>query len=135
MGQPSLADHPDYATHRARGEHQQAIDDLVAAWTRQHDAQHIVDILAEAGVPAGLVYSAPDMLDDPHFKAREAIVEVSDHHGKPLPMQNVFPRLSSTPGSVRHVGPTLGEHTETILTDWLDLDANALAALRDDQVI
>lgn len=135
MGQPGLADHPDYATHRARGEHQQAIDDLVAAWTRQHDAQHIVDILAEAGVPAGLVYSAPDMLDDPHFKAREAIVEVADHHGKPLPMQNVFPRLSSTPGSVRHVGPALGEHTETILSDWLNLDANALAALRDDQVI
>lgn len=135
MGQPSLAEHPDFATHRARGEHQQAIDDLVAAWTRQHDAQHIVDILAEAGVPAGLVYSAPDMLDDPHFQAREAIVEVPDHHGKPLPMQNVFPRLSSTPGSVRHVGPTLGEHTETILTEWLDLDANALAALRDDQVI
>lgn len=135
MGQPSLADHPDYATHRARGEHQQAIDDLVAAWTRQHDAQHIVDILAEAGVPAGLVYSAPDMLDDPHFKARDAIVEVADHHGKPLPMQNVFPRLSSTPGSVRHVGPALGEHTETILSDWLDLDADALAALRNDQVI
>ncbi|MCZ0925687.1 MULTISPECIES: CaiB/BaiF CoA transferase family protein [Halomonadaceae] len=135
MGQPSLADHPDYATHRARGEHQQAIDDLVAAWTRQHDAQHVVDILADAGVPAGLVYNAPDMLDDPHFKAREAIVEVSDHHGKPLPMQNVFPRLSRTPGSVRHVGPVLGEHTETILSDWLDLDTNALAALRDDQVI
>ena len=135
MGQPSLVDHPDYATHRARGDHQQAIDDLVAAWTRQHDSQHIVDILAEAGVPAGLVYSAPDMLDDPHFKAREAIVEVSDHHGKPLPMQNVFPRLSNTPGSVRHVGPTLGEHTETILTEWLDLDTNALAALRDGQVI
>ncbi|KPQ24221.1 MAG: formyl-CoA transferase [Halomonas sp. HL-48] len=135
MGQPGLADHPDYATHRARGEHQQAIDDLVAAWTRQHDAQHIVDLLAKAGVPAGLVYSAPDMLDDPHFKAREAIVEVSDHHGKPLPMQNVFPRLSRTPGSVRHVGPALGEHTEAILAEWLGLAPDALDALRDERVI
>ncbi|RAR58204.1 formyl-CoA transferase [Onishia taeanensis] len=135
MGQPTLADHPDYATHRARGEHQQAIDDVIAGWTQQHDAQQIVDHLADAGVPAGLVFRAPDMLEDPHFQARKAIVEVPDHHGKPLPMQSVFPRLSSTPGSVRHVGPILGEHTESILSDWLGLNAEALAALRDDQVI
>ncbi|MDT8894868.1 CoA transferase [Halomonas sp. I1] len=135
MGQPTLADHPDYATHRARGEHQQTIDDLVAAWTRQHDAQHIVDLLADAGVPAGLVYRAPDMLEDPHFRAREAIIEVPDHQGKPLPMQNVFPRLSRTPGSVRHVGPTLGEHTETILSSRLSLSTEDINALRNDKVI
>ncbi|WP_163576274.1 CaiB/BaiF CoA transferase family protein [Halomonas faecis] len=135
MGQPRLADHPDYATHRARGENQQAIDDLVAAWTRQHDAQHVVDILAEAGVPAGLVYRAPDMLDDPHFQARESIVAVPDHEGRPLPMQNVFPRLSDTPGRVRHVGPRLGEHTESVLTGWVGLNDDAIDALRADGVI
>ncbi|MDW7745724.1 CoA transferase [Halomonas sp.] len=135
MGQPGLADHPDFATHRARGEHQAAIDDLVAAWTREHDAQQVVDILAEAGVPAGLVYRAPDMLDDPHFQARESIVEVPDRHGQPLPMQNVFPRLSDTPGRVREVGPALGEHTEQVLTGWLGLAPEALDALRADGVI
>ncbi len=135
MGQPRLADHPDFATHRARGEHQAAIDDLVAAWTREHDAQQVVDILAEAGVPAGLVYRAPDMLEDPHFRAREAIVEVPDRHGKPLPMQNVFPRLSDTPGRVREVGPALGEHTETLLAGWLGLAPEAIDALRADGVI
>ncbi|MCL7939725.1 CoA transferase [Halomonas sp. ATCH28] len=135
MGQPRLADHPDYATHRARGEHQAAIDDLVAAWTREHDAQQVVDLLAEAGVPAGLVYRAPDMLDDPHFQARGSIVEVPDRHGRPLPMQNVFPRLSDTPGRVREVGPALGEHTEQVLTGWLGLAPEALDALRADGVI
>lgn len=135
MGQPGLADHPDYATHRARGDHQAAIDDLVAAWTREHDAQQVVDILAEAGVPAGLVYRAPDMLEDPHFQARESIVEVPDRHGQPLPMQNVFPRLSDTPGRVREVGPALGEHTEQVLTGWLGLAPEALDALRADGVI
>ncbi|TDR54399.1 formyl-CoA transferase [Halomonas ventosae] len=135
MGQPGLADHPDFATHRARGEHQAAIDDLVAAWTREHDAQQVVDILAEAGVPAGLVYRAPDMLEDPHFQARESIVEVPDRHGRPLPMQNVFPRLSDTPGRVREVGPALGEHTEQVLTGWLGLAPEALDALRADGVI
>ncbi|MBS9403289.1 CoA transferase [Halomonas sp. TRM85114] len=135
MGQPTLADHPAYATHRARGEHQQAIDDLVAAWTREHDAQTVVDRLATAGVPAGLVFRAPDMLDDPHFQARDAIVKVPDRHGKPLPMQNVFPRLNDTPGRVRHVGPELGEHTDTILSDWLGLAPDTLDALRADHVI
>ncbi len=135
MGQPTLADHPDYATHRARGEHQQAIDDLVAAWTRQHDAQQVVDILAEAGVPAGLVYRAPDMLADPHFQARESIVEVPDRSGRPLPMQNIFPRLSDTPGRVHRVGPALGEHTEQVLSGWLGLAPDALDALRADGVI
>lgn len=135
MGQPTLADHPDYATHRARGDHQQAIDETVAAWTSQHDAEAIVDWLADAGVPAGLVYRAPEMLDDPHFKARESIVSVPDRHGEPLPMQNVFPRLSQTPGRVRHVGPALGEHTEAVLEQWLSLDSASVAALRDTGVI
>jgi crotonobetainyl-CoA:carnitine CoA-transferase CaiB-like acyl-CoA transferase len=135
MGQPALADHPDYATHRARGENQQVIDDQIAAWSAQHDAQDIVDWLAQAGVPAGLVYRAPEMLDDPHFKAREAIVEVPDRHGKPLAMQSVFPQLSHTPGRVRHVGPALGEHTAAILGDWLGLEAAELDDLRNAGVI
>ncbi|MCJ8285583.1 CoA transferase [Halomonas sp.] len=135
MGQPTLADHPDYADHRARGENQQAIDELIAAWTAHHDAQHIVDLLADAGVPAGLVYTAKDMLEDEHIKERGSIVEVPDRHGKPLPMQNVFPRLSQTPGKVRQVGPALGEHTETVLGDWLELDHNSIDALRKDSVI
>ncbi|MAR74407.1 MULTISPECIES: CoA transferase [unclassified Halomonas] len=135
MGQPTLADHPDYADHRARGENQQAIDELIAAWTAHHDAQHIVDLLADAGVPAGLVYTAKDMLEDEHIKERGSIVEVPDRHGKPLPMQNVFPRLSQTPGKVRQVGPALGEHTEAVLGDWLELDHNSIDALRKDSVI
>ncbi|MDO3721487.1 CoA transferase [Marinobacter sp. chi1] len=135
MGQPTLADHPDYATHRARGENQLAIDDLVAAWTRQHDAQQIVDVLAEAGVPAGLVYRAPEMLDDPHFRARDSIVEVPDRHGDPLPMQQVFPRLSDTPGRVRHVGVALGAHTDEVLSSILELDEARREELRDKRVI
>ena len=135
MGQPGLADHPDYATHRARGIHQQAIDEVVTGWTSRHDAQEIVDRLAEAGVPAGLVYTAPDMLADPHIQAREAITEVPDRHGKPLPMQNVFPRLNQTPGRIRHVGPALGEHTEEILADWLGVGPESLEGLRADHVI
>ncbi|NVK40348.1 MAG: CoA transferase [Oceanospirillaceae bacterium] len=130
MGQPELADDPAYASHRARGENQLALDERVAAWTRQHDADEIVAVLARAGVPSGLVYSAPEMLEDPHFRAREAITEVPDRQGRMLPMQNVFPKLSATPGQVRHVGPALSEHTEETLRDWLGLNPAELAELR-----
>ena len=75
------------------------------------------------------------LLDDPHFQAREAIVEIADRHGRPLPMQNVFPRLSATPGRVRHVGPALGEPSDAVLKDWLALDDAGIAALRDGGVI
>lgn len=135
MGQPELADDPAYTNHRARGENQLALDELVAAWTRQHDADEIVAVLARAGVPSGLVYSAPEMLDDPHFRAREAITEVPDRQGRMLPMQNVFPKLSATPGQVRHVGPALSEHTEETLTDWLGLNPAEMADLRATGVI
>lgn len=135
MGQPTLADHPNYATHRARGANQQAIDDAVAAWTRQHDAQEIVDRLAEAGVPAGLIFRAPDMLADPHFNARKSIVMVPDRKGKPLPMQNVFPRLTKTPGTIRHAGPQLGEHTNEVLKGWLDMNDAQLDTLRSSSII
>ncbi|MBY5923785.1 MULTISPECIES: CaiB/BaiF CoA transferase family protein [unclassified Halomonas] len=135
MGQPGLADHPDYVDHRARGDNQQAIDALIAGWTSRHDAQHIVDLLAEAGVPAGLVYTAKDMLEDQHIRERGSIVDVPDRNGQPLPMQNVFPRLSATPGQVRHVGPALGEHTDTILGDWLSMASGDIDQLRRDGVI
>ncbi len=135
MGQPGLAQHPDYATHRARGENQQAIDDVVAGWTRQHDAQAIVDLLARVGVPAGLVYSAAEMLDDPHFKAREAIVDVPDHRGQAVPMQNVFPKLSATPGQVRHTGVELGAHTREVFKALCQIDDEKLTELQRKNII
>ncbi len=66
-------------------------------------------------MPCGLIYTAPDMLADPHFKARNAIVEVPHRDFGMLKMQNVAPRLSDTPGAVRHAGPDLGEHTEEVM--------------------
>jgi crotonobetainyl-CoA:carnitine CoA-transferase CaiB-like acyl-CoA transferase len=75
------------------------------------------------------------MLRDPHFKARESIVRVEDERLGPTAMQNVFPRLSVSPGEVRHTGPGLGEHTDAVLQEWLDYDADRIARLRDDGII
>ena len=73
-----------------------------------------------AGVPAGRVYDAEDMLTDPHFAAREALVTVPDAELGEIRMQGVFPKLSATPGSVRRPAPlTVGQDTSEILERWL----------------
>ncbi len=135
MGAPELADDPRYATHGARGENQEELDDLVASWTATFDADQLLELLHEAGVPAGRTYRAEDMLADPQFVARESIVRVPDKSFGPLAMQNVFPRLSATPGSVRWTGPDLGEHNDQVFGDILGLSVDEIAALRADGTI
>ena len=110
MGQPDLATSPEYATHAARGVRQRELDDLIARWTAEHPADEVLAILEEHAVPAGRVYTARDMLTDPQFEARESIVRVPDPDLGPIPMQNVAPRLSATPGRIRWTGPKLGTH-------------------------
>lgn len=115
MGQPGLAADPRYATHAARGECQPELDARINEWTKTIDLERLQALLEDNGVPCGLIYTAPDMLRDPHFAARQAIVDVPHPDFGMLKMQNVAPRLSETPGAVRHVGPELGEHTEEVL--------------------
>lgn len=135
MDRPELAEDERFATHRARGRHAEELDALISAWTREHDAQEMIDALAAAGVPVGLAYRAPEMLEDPHFQARESIVRVSDPDRGPVAMQNVFPRLSETPGEVRSTGPALGAHTDAVLRDWLEMPAERIESLREAGVI
>jgi crotonobetainyl-CoA:carnitine CoA-transferase CaiB-like acyl-CoA transferase len=130
MGQPGLADDPRFCSHRARGEHQAEIDIIVAAWTATHDADELEKILADAGVPAGGVYRAPEMLADEHFRARGSIVEVTDETGRGIAMQNVAPRVGRTPGQVRWPGPTLGAHDTEILVDRLGLSPHEVSAAK-----
>jgi formyl-CoA transferase len=135
MGQPELKDDPRYATHAARGVNQHELDERIAAWTRERSLDDLLVLLEDNGVPCGRIFSAPDMLTDPQYAAREAIVE-TDHavFGK-VKMQNVFPKLSETPGAVRWPGPALGEHTDAVLGEELGMSAEKIAALRADGVI
>jgi len=135
MDRPELADDERYASHEARGEHQGELDARIADWTRTLDADALLACCEEHGVPAGRIYRVPDMLDDPQYRARESIVPVPHPDFPDLQMQNVFPRLSETPGSIRWAGPALGEHTDQVLTDLLGYDAQRIAALRADGII
>ncbi|MGR3493782.1 CaiB/BaiF CoA transferase family protein [Citreimonas sp.] len=134
MGRPGLATDPRFADHQSRGRNQDLLDTMVGEWTRTLPAQEIVDRLAEAGVPVGLAYTAADMLEDPHFEARESVVRVEDPKHGTLAMQNVFPRLSESPGGVRALGPELGADTDAVLSR-VGYDADRIAALRERGVI
>lgn len=131
MGQPELADDERYATHVARGENQQELDDLVSAWTKTLTTDEVLARMEEFGVPAGRMFRAPEMLEDPHYKARNAVVDVDHPVFKNLKMQNVFPKLSETPGEVRWAGPELGQHNDEVYKGLLGMSDEDMAALKD----
>ncbi|MEU8900334.1 CoA transferase [Nocardia sp. NPDC048505] len=135
MGRPELATDERYSSHTARGARMTELDELIAAWTSAADAEQLLERLHAAGVPAGRIYTARDMFADPHFAAREAIVRVAHPELGELPMQNVVPKLSATPGSVRHAGPTLGQHNTDVYRGLLGLDADRLTTLAATGVI
>ena len=117
MGEPELASDPRYATHTARGEHAMDLDGRIARWTGTLEAADLLARLADGGVPAGRVYTAPDMVSDPHYLAREMVLRVTARAGFDLPITGIVPKFSRTPGSVRDVGPTLGEHTAEVAAE------------------
>jgi formyl-CoA transferase len=119
MDRPELATDPRYATHGARGENQAELDQLIGDWAASRTAESLLAHLEQHGVPAGRLYRAPEMLTDPHFQARESIVTVEDDDLGLIPMQNVAPHLSQTPGAVRWPGPGHNEHYAEVLHDWL----------------
>jgi formyl-CoA transferase len=135
IGRAELADDPRYFSHIARGENQKELDDLIAEWSKVMSCDEIEALCEAGGVPCGRIYRAPDMLDDPHFQAREAIISVEHPVLGPFKMQNVFPKLSETPGNVRWTGPERGQHTGEVLRDLLGYDDDKLATLTASKVI
>lgn len=136
MGRPELGDDPRYSTHIARGERQTELDDLINDWTRTLTIDEVDALMIEHSIPAGRVYRAPDMLVDPHFQAREAIIEVETERFGPLKMQNAFPKLSATPSGVRRPAPSqVGQHNAEIYGGVLGLSASELDGLKAAGVI
>jgi formyl-CoA transferase len=132
MGRPDLGDDPRFATHLARGANQTEIDTLINDWSKTKTIEEVDAMMIEASIPAGRVYRAPDMLADPHFAARGAIIEVETERFGPLKMQGSFPKLSGTPSGVRRPAPaTVGQHNAEIyggLLGMSDAELEQLAA-------
>jgi formyl-CoA transferase len=135
MGRPDLAADPRYATHEARGARQAEVDRLISDWTSTLDTDRLLELLAEAGVPASRIYQTRDMFDDPQFRARQAILHLTHDKLGSFPVQAVVPRLSDTPGTVRTLGPELGQHNQEIYGSLLGIDPARLAELQSKGII
>ena len=136
MGRPELATDERFATHTARGKNMVELDDIINEWTKTKTVDELDKLMQEAGVPAGKIYRAPEMLEDPHFRAREAIVDTPTDEWPNLKMQNVFPRMSKTQGEIRWSGnTTLGAHNDEVYKDLLGLSEDELNTLKDKSII
>src|ERR687894_1743542 len=135
IGHPEWAESERYATHNARGENQEELDERISAWTKEHAAQEVIEVMSEASAPAGKLFAAEDMLSDEHYAARQNVVEVEDPDIGPFPMQNVVPRLTETPCSVRWTGPKLGQHNDEVFKEALGLSEEDLGGLRERGIV
>jgi crotonobetainyl-CoA:carnitine CoA-transferase CaiB-like acyl-CoA transferase len=136
VGHPEWRDDPRLATTRHRLEHRALVDELVADWVARHDAKDALQILEAAEVPAALVMSVADLIEDAQVRARGNLVEVASEVAGRLLMPGVVPRLTRTPGEVRTAGPPRpGEHNDEVWGGRLGLSRAELAELRARGVI
>jgi succinyl-CoA---D-citramalate CoA-transferase len=135
MEREDLLHDPRFATLRARAEHADAINAIVAAWVKQHTAAEVEAILVAAQVPVTRAHSIADIVADPHYTARADIVSVDDPTIGATRMQAVYPRLSETPGQIRRGAPRLGEHNREVYGDLLGLSIDEIARLEAEGII
>ncbi|MET4089923.1 CaiB/BaiF CoA-transferase family protein [Bradyrhizobium sp. S3.5.5] len=129
IGRPDLADDPALASNDGRVRSNALLDAAITAWTSQRTMDEILARLDTADVPAGRIYSVADIVEDPHYAARDMILPTELPGDVTVKMPGIAPKLSDTPGAVKWPGPTLGQHTDEVLAG-LGLQAGDIAQLR-----
>ena len=136
MQQPELADDPRYVDHEHRGTNQEELDDLIGAWTATFLVDDLEALLDTHAIPYGRIFTAPDMLSDPQFAARELIKRYEDEVlGQEVPMAAPVPMFSRTPAVIASTGPELGQHTEQVLQEVAGYSGEQIANMRERKVI
>ena len=115
IGRPDMKTDPRFLNNVERVKHRDLVDAAISAWFVERDRADALDVMRAAGATVGPVYDIADIAEDEHFAERGIVVDVEDDNNGALPMHNILPRLSSTPGVWRLPAPKLGEHTEEIL--------------------
>jgi formyl-CoA transferase len=131
---PDLAADPELAQNDGRVANVERLDAAIGAWTAQHSLDDVLARLNEARIPAGKIYDIADIAADPHYRARDMILDSTLDDGTPVQLPGVLPKLNATPGTVRTRAPALGEHTDEVLAS-LGLDDAQRATLRERGVI
>jgi formyl-CoA transferase len=134
IGRDDLADDPGLANNAGRVARVQELDAAIEAWTLQRPAEEVLRVLGEAKVPAGRVYTAKDIVEDPHYQARDMILQQQTRDGHTLAVPGIVPKLMGTPGRVRSSAPGLGDDTDAVL-DQIGCSAQDIAALRGRKVV
>jgi len=126
IGRPELANDPELANNVGRAANVERIDQAISDFTCQHDLDLVLELMNKAGVPAGKSYDAADIAKDPHYQARDMILEAKLPDGSSVAVPGIVPKLSATPGQITREAPTLGQHTGEIL-DALGIDSTKQA--------
>ena len=129
IGRDDLGTAPDLADNAGRVARVAEIDAAIGAWTQPRTVQQVMDALATARVPAGKVYTAKDIAEDPHYRARDMILQQRTRDGDTLEVPGIVPKLSATPGTVRSNAPHVGDDTDAVLRE-MGLSAEQIATLR-----
>ncbi|RRS03336.1 CoA transferase [Aquabacterium soli] len=115
IGRADMAQDPDLAANPGRVARVAEIDEAIGAWTSARPVAEVVDTLNAVSVPVGRIYSAKDIAEDPHYRAREMVLPVTTHDGLTVEVPGIIPKLSRTPGGITRRGPLLGEDTDEVL--------------------
>ena len=134
IGRDDLGTAPDLADNAGRVARVTEIDAAIGAWTDGKTVQQVMDALAAARVPAGKVYTARDIAEDPHYRARDMILRQATRDGDTMEVPGIVPKLSATPGTVRASAPHVGDDTDSVLRE-MGLSSEQIAALRDKEII
>ena len=135
MDLPDLLTNPEFKDNASRLENRDALNDVLNDWLGKKTTPEVMEQLIPAGGVVGPVYDAAKIAEDPHYLAREDIIEVDDPQLGHTKMIGVVPKFSATPGAVKHAGPTLGEHNRHIYGSWLGFNQEKLNELTGRGVI
>lgn len=135
MGQPELIKDPRFNSNEQRVKNVEAMDAIVGKWMLEHDSKEVLDMLNEAEVPVGPVMDVSDIIKDPHAQAREMVIQAFDEERGSVMMEGVFPKMSLTPGEVRHTGNKMGADNREIFEGRLGLSSREMEDLSKAKVI
>lgn len=129
-----LGNDPDLARNDGRAKRANELDAAIGAWTKERTLDEVLVKLQTIAVPAGRIYTAKDIAEDPHYRARGVIETVESADGLKVEMPGIIPKLSDNPGQVRYRAPTLGEHTDSVLKS-LGFSAEQIKTLKEAGVL
>jgi crotonobetainyl-CoA:carnitine CoA-transferase CaiB-like acyl-CoA transferase len=134
IGRNDLGDNPEFAHNDGRARQSDLLDQAISEWSASLPIEAVLAALEQAEVPAGRIYSVADIVADPHYQARDMLLDATLPGGAAVKMPGIVPKLSETPGAINWQGPSLGQHTDSVL-NGLGLTEGDIERLKREGVV